>query len=54
MLDAGWNEKTVEDVVYVVSLFAFYNRFADGLGFLGSPEISAMNGQYLAEKGYTF
>lgn len=53
ILDKGWCEKTVEDIVYVVSLFAFYNRFTDGLGFIGTAEGYAMNGEYLAKKGYT-
>jgi len=54
ILDKGWSEKTVEDIVYIVSLFAFYNRFADGLGFIGTAEGYAINGEYLAKNGYTF
>ncbi len=54
ILAAGWSEKTVEDIVYIVSLFAFYNRFADGLGFSGSEEVFNQSGQFLAENGYRF
>ncbi len=52
ILAAGWNEKTVENVIYIASLFAFFNRIADGFGLKGSEEIFKMGGEYLAENGY--
>ncbi|NOQ76963.1 MAG: peroxidase-related enzyme [Methylococcaceae bacterium] len=36
VIDAGWHEKTVEDVIGIASLFAFLNRLVDGFGLKGS------------------
>jgi hypothetical protein len=51
MLDAGWSEQAVEDVICIVSTFLFFNRLANGFGFQGSPEYFAQVGPMLAQ-GY--
>lgn len=38
----GFDDPTIHDVVQVVSLFAYYNRIADGLGIDLEPEMDAM------------
>jgi alkylhydroperoxidase family enzyme len=30
--DAGWNEAQISEAVYVIALFAFFNRVADAFG----------------------
>jgi alkylhydroperoxidase family enzyme len=30
--DAGWKEEQISEAVYVISLFAFFNRIADAFG----------------------
>jgi alkylhydroperoxidase family enzyme len=30
--DAGWTESQISEAVYVVALFAFFNRVADAFG----------------------
>jgi len=49
---AGWSEQTVEDVIGVVSLFAFLNRLVDGFGIQGSAESFAQAGGMIAQHGY--
>ena len=49
---AGWSDQTVEDVIGVVSLFAFLNRLVDGFGVKGSAEGFAQAGGMIAEHGY--
>ena len=36
MIEAGWTEKTAEDVIGVASLFCFLNRLVDGFGIKGT------------------
>ncbi len=38
VLNAGWSEQTVEDVVGLVAIQNLYNVIATGLGFKGLPE----------------
>ena len=38
VLDAGWSEQTVEDIVGLVAIQKLYNVIATGLGFKGLPE----------------
>ncbi len=38
ILDAGWSEQTVEDVVALVAIQKLYNTIATGLGFKAVPE----------------
>jgi len=47
-----WSDQTVEDVIGVVSLFAFLNRLVDGFGVKGSAEGFAQAGGMIAEHGY--
>jgi len=30
--DAGWNENQISEAVYIVAIFAFFNRVADAFG----------------------
>jgi len=30
--DAGWNEDQIAEAVYIIALFAFFNRIADAFG----------------------
>lgn len=30
--DAGWSEQQISEAVYVIALFAFFNRVADAFG----------------------
>jgi len=32
--DAGWQEPQIAEAVYIVSMFAFFNRVADAFGLL--------------------
>ena len=49
---AGWDERTLNDVVNVVCLFNFMNRFAEGHGIKGDERIFSDRGQALMEGGY--
>jgi len=52
VLDAGWSEQTVEDIVGIVAIQRLYNTIATGLGFKGMPEqVFADIGQDTVEKG---
>jgi len=50
--DAGWSDRTIEDVINIVSLFGFLNRLVDGFGIEGSAEGFAQAGGMIAEHGY--
>ncbi len=52
MVEAGWSEQAVEDLICVVALFGLFNRLIDGLGIEGSPKHFAQVGPLLA-KGYS-
>ena len=49
---AGWSDQAVEDIVNIVSLFAFMNRLVNGLGIEGSSVVFEKVGSMLAEQGY--
>ncbi len=52
VLNAGWSEQTVEDVVALVAIQKLYNTIASGLGFKALPaEICEQIGREPAEKG---
>ena len=36
----GFDEETINDIVQVTALFAYYNRLADGLGVKQEPSSS--------------
>ncbi|VAV87799.1 hypothetical protein MNBD_ALPHA02-1097 [hydrothermal vent metagenome] len=50
---AGWSDQTIEDIINIVSLFAFLNRLVDGFGIKGSPEVFSQAGEMIAKHGYT-
>lgn len=52
ILDAGWNEQTVEDTIAVASLFAMLNRLVDGFGIKGSADYFAAIGDSFTHQGY--
>jgi len=49
---AGWSDQAIEDVIYVVSTFAFLNRLVDGLGIVGTDEHFQQVGKLVSEHGY--
>lgn len=49
---AGWDERTLHDVINVVCLFSFMNRLADGHGIRGDSAVFAARGKALQEGGY--
>jgi len=52
MMDAGWSEQSVEDVVGLVAIQKLYNTIAAGLGFKGMPTaVFAEIGQDTVDKG---
>ncbi len=53
VLDAGWQEQTVEDAIAVCCLFNFMNRLVDGYGITGSPEHFADTAAAIHTHGYT-
>lgn len=42
IIAAGWSEQAAEDVICVTSIFAFFNRMADGFGIGASADVFAM------------
>lgn len=48
----GWSDQTIEDIINIVSLFAFLNRLVDGFGIKGSPEVFSQAGGMIAQHGY--
>ncbi|MGP3919824.1 carboxymuconolactone decarboxylase family protein [Nonomuraea sp. 10N515B] len=52
VLEAGWAERALHDVVAVCALFNFANRFVDGLGVTAGPDYLAMSAQRLTSIGY--
>ena len=52
VLNAGWSEQTVEDIVGLVAIQTLYNTIATGLGFKELPEaVFAEIGQDTVNKG---
>ncbi len=49
---AGWSDQAIEDVICVVSTFAFLNRLVDGLGVAGTDEHFQQVGKLVSEHGY--
>jgi len=49
---AGWSDQAIEDVICVVSTFAFLNRLVDGLGIAGTDEHFQQVGKLVSEHGY--
>lgn len=48
ILNVGWSEQTVEDVINIASLFNQLNRILDGLGIKGSDDHFGQAGAMLA------
>ena len=53
VLDAGWSEAALQDVIAIVSLFNFYNRLMDGHGIKGNAGIYQFAGNHLSKRGYS-
>ncbi|MEM1328446.1 MAG: peroxidase-related enzyme [Bacteroidota bacterium] len=49
---AGWSEDALDDAVDVAALFNFYNRFLEGHGIKGYPEIFESGSATLHKQGY--
>ncbi len=50
--NSGWSDQTVEDIICIVSTFAYLNRLADGFGLEGSNEHFEQVGGMVAQQGY--
>jgi uncharacterized peroxidase-related enzyme len=42
--EAGWNDEQIAEAVYIISLFAFFNRVADAFG-LRDPQYRQLQAQ---------
>lgn len=51
--DVGWDDEAVYDAIGVCALFNFYNRWIDGNGVHGTPELYAASGKRIAAGGYS-
>lgn len=49
---AKWSEKTIEDLICIVSAFNFFNRLLDGHGIKGNEKVYRLAGRHLSAKGY--
>lgn len=49
---AKWSEKTIEDLICIVSAFNFFNRLLDGYGIKGNEKVYRLAGNHLSAKGY--
>ena len=54
IVQAGWSEDTVEDVIGITGLFNFYNRLLDGHGIKGTNLIYKEGAKHLSKRGYRF
>ena len=54
IVQAGWSEQTVEDIVGITALFNYYNRLMDGLGIKGDAETFQVSAGFLSKRGYVF
>jgi alkylhydroperoxidase family enzyme len=53
VLDAGWDEQALHDIICVCCIFAFANRLVDGHGVSAkSAEMNAIMANYLTTVGY--
>ena len=52
LIEAGWSEQAIEDILNVISLMNFFNRIVDGFGIEGSTDYFESIGTMLA-KGYS-
>ena len=52
VLDAGWSEQAVEDIIGIAAIFAFLNRLTDGLGITGTADYFTQVGAGLSQYGY--
>ncbi len=52
ILEVGYTEKAIQDVILVGSLFNFYNRLLDGHGIKGNEAIYQFGSTHLHKNGY--
>ena len=52
ILAAGWPERTLVQAAGLCALFNLMNRWVEGLGIAGDPELARMAGRMIFEKGY--
>ena len=48
----GWQQDDVQQIIYITSLFNFYNRVLDGHGIKGNQQVYEFSGKHLAKRGY--
>lgn len=51
--EIGWDDEAVYDAIGVCALFNFYNRWIDGNGVHGTPELYKASGKRMATGGYS-
>jgi uncharacterized peroxidase-related enzyme len=49
---AGWSERALHDLILVVAMFNFMNRFVHGHGIEGDASTHAERGRWLHDHGY--
>ncbi len=52
ILQTGFDQSVIGDVIAIVALFSFFNRLADGHGIKGTSEIHVRDAEMLASFGY--
>lgn len=52
IIEVGFTEKAIQDVILVGSLFNFYNRLLDGYGIKGNEAIYRFGSNHLHKNGY--
>ncbi len=52
VLQTGFDQSVIEEVIAIVALFSFFNRLVDGYGVKGTSEIYARDAEMLASFGY--
>lgn len=52
ILDQGWTEQDLQDVILIGCLFNFYNRLLDGYGVKGNKAIYQFGANHLHKNGY--
>ena len=52
VINEGWKEETLQDVIAITCMFNFANRLLDGHGIKGNRAVQTFGGQHLAKRGY--
>ncbi len=52
VLAAGWPERTLVQAAGICALFNMMNRWVEGLGIAGDPDLARLAGRMIFENGY--